>query len=197
MMMAAGTVVALKGLLMMYRGLRGYQTSHLGAGADSTQRSPIDANSITVEKAIVVERPRKELYEYWRNVENLARFMDNILSVQKIDENRSHWVAKAPAGTVVEWDAVVVNEKPYDLIAWQSLQGSDVPNAGTVRFERGEMDERTIVRVWLKYQPPAGLLGKTLAKVFGEDPQRQVEEDLERFKRIMESDQTVPGISAL
>jgi uncharacterized membrane protein len=143
---------------------------------------------IKVERSVVVNRPRDEVYRFWRQLENLPRFMDHLESVTVIDENRSHWVAKGPAGTKVEWDAAIHNEIDNELLAWRSLPGADVDNAGSVHFEPTEGG--TEVRVVLSYDPPAGKVGASVAKLLGEDPAHQVEEDLRRFKQVMEAPET-------
>jgi uncharacterized membrane protein len=140
---------------------------------------------IKIEREVMINRPVGEVYRFWRNLENLPRFMDHLESVSVIDENRSHWVAKAPAGTRVEWDATIHNEIEDQLIAWRSLPGADVDNAGSVHFT--PMGQSTLVRVVLSYDPPAGKLGATVAKLLGEEPGRQVDDDLRRFKQVLEA----------
>jgi uncharacterized membrane protein len=141
---------------------------------------------IKVERSVTVNRPAQELYAFWRNFENLPRFMDHLESVTVIDENQSHWVAKAPAGMRVEWNATIHNEIDNELIAWRSLPGADVNNAGSVHFTPvGE--GQTEVSVVLSYEPPAGKLGAAVAKLLGEEPSQQVEDDLRRFKQVMEA----------
>jgi len=142
---------------------------------------------IKVEKSVAVNRSASELYTYWRNFENLPHFMDHLESVTVQDDKRSHWVAKAPAGTTVEWDAEIINEKENELIAWRSLDGADVDNAGSVRFSEAIGGRGTIVKVSLEYDPPAGIIGSLIAKLFGEEPSQQVQEDLHRFKQVMET----------
>jgi uncharacterized membrane protein len=142
---------------------------------------------IKVEKSVIVNRPAAEVYHFWRNFENLPRFMDHLEAVTVLDETRSHWVAKAPAGTKVEWDAVIHNEIEDELIAWRSLPGSDVSNAGSVHFTPTAATNQTEVRVVLSYDPPAGKIGATVAKLLGEDPSQQVQEDLRRFKQVLEA----------
>ena len=146
---------------------------------------------IKVERSVVVGRPAAEVYQFWRNFENLPRFMDHLASVTVIDENHSHWVAKAPAGLRMEWDATIHNEIENELIAWRSLPGADVNNAGSVHFAPTG-DGRTEVRVVLSYQPPAGKLGAAVAKLLGEEPSQQVEDDLRRFKQVMEAVVSTP-----
>jgi uncharacterized membrane protein len=143
---------------------------------------------IRVERSITVNRPQEEVYRFWRQLENLPRFMDHLESVTVLDEERSHWVAKAPAGTKVEWDASIQDEIENELIDWQSLPGSDVDNAGSVHFTPA--GEGTEVRVVLSYDPPAGNVGAAVAKLLGEEPEQQVEEDLRRFKQVMEAVET-------
>jgi uncharacterized membrane protein len=149
---------------------------------------------IKVEKSVMVRRPAQEVFRFWRNFENLPRFMDHLESVTVLDENRSHWVAKAPAGAKVEWDAVIHNEIENQLIAWRSLPGADVNNAGSVHFIPVGVGDRTEVRVVLSYDPPAGKVGATVARLLGEEPSKQVEDDLRRFKQVMEAAE-IPGNS--
>lgn len=149
---------------------------------------------IKVEKSVIVNRPVREVYRFWRNFENLPRFMDHLEAVTVIDETRSHWVAKAPAGTRVEWDAVIHNEMEDELIAWRSLPGSDVSHAGSVHFIPLGDGSQTEVQVVLSYEPPAGKVGAAVAKLLGEEPSTQVEDDLRRFKQVMEAAEA-PGNS--
>jgi uncharacterized membrane protein len=143
---------------------------------------------IKVEKSVLVNRPVSEVYQFWRNFENLPRFMDHLESVTVIDETRSHWVAKAPAGTKVEWDAVIHNEIEDKLIAWRSLPGSDVNHAGSVHFTPVGDGNQTEVRVVLSYEPPAGKVGAAVARLLGEEPSKQVEDDLRRLKQVVEAE---------
>jgi len=157
---------------------------------DDEPSSPVTSvrrgEGVRVDERIVIARPRSEVYGFWRNLENLPRFMDHLESVSVVDEERSHWVARGPAGTRVEWDAVVHNEIPNELIAWRSLKGSEVDNAGSVHFSPTENGD-TEVRVVLRYDPPAGRLGAAVARLFGEDPSLQVAEDLRRLKQVVEA----------
>lgn len=141
---------------------------------------------VRVDESIVLNRTRGEVYRFWRNLENLPRFMDHLASVTVLDERRSHWTARGPAGSRVEWDAEIHHEIPNELIAWRSLQGSDVDHAGSVHFMPTENGD-TEVRVVLRYDPPAGKLGATVARLFGEDPSRQVADDLRRLKQVVEA----------
>ena len=140
-----------------------------------------------VIKSLVINRSPEELYQFWRNFENLPRIMEYLQSVHVLDDKRSHWVTKGPAGTTVEWDAEIINDEPNALIAWRSVGNATVDNAGSVRFVPGPEGRGTEVRVVLDYIPPAGQLGAVVAKLFGRDPAAQVREDLRRFKQVMET----------
>ena len=140
-----------------------------------------------VTKAITINHPVEEIYAFWRNFENLPRFMKHLESVAVREEGVSHWIAKGPAGTHVEWDARIINEVENKVIGWQSLEGSTVSTAGSVNFD--ETDRGTVVRVHLQYSPPAGKLGATVATLFREEPGQQIHEDLRRFKALFETDE--------
>jgi uncharacterized membrane protein len=191
-----GAVLALVGGALVYRGASGHCEMYhkLGintaAGSDNPNVSVRGGHGFKVEKSVTINKQPAELYRFWRNFENLPRFMNHLEAVQTTGDNRSHWVAKAPAGRTVAWDAEIYNEKENELIAWRSLEGADVDNAGSVRFESDPSGRGTIVRVTLKYDPPGGTLGKLVAKLFGEAPDQQVEEDLRRFKQLMEAGET-------
>ena len=138
-----------------------------------------------VVEAITIKKPVSEVYRYWRNFENLPQFMNHLESVAVREEGISHWVAKGPAGTTVEWDARIINEVDNKVIGWQSLEGSTIATAGSVHFD--ETDDGTVVRVHLQYNPPAGKLGSAVAWMFGEEPGQTVREDLRRFKALLEA----------
>jgi uncharacterized membrane protein len=189
----AGIALALIGGDLLRRGITGHsyayeamgvRTAPLGQGADTTS-VPYELG-IRVDRAITIERPRSEVYQFWRSLTNLPRFMKNVESVTMLDDNRSHWVAKAPAGRTVEWDAVVHNECEGELIAWRSLPGSDVDHAGSVWFKDAPGGRGTEVCVELQYNPPAGTLGAIVASLFGKEPGQEIQEDLHRLKELLE-----------
>ncbi|HEV8157819.1 MAG TPA: SRPBCC family protein, partial [Pyrinomonadaceae bacterium] len=134
---------------------------------------------------------------FWRNFENLPKFMAHLESVKTTDGNKSHWVAKAPMGTTVEWDAEITSEQENERIGWKSLEGADIPNSGVVEF-KPTTNRGTEVKVTLTYEAPGGALGAMFAKLFGEEPSQQVYGDLYRFKSLMESGEviTVEGQSS-
>ncbi|HEU5348437.1 MAG TPA: SRPBCC family protein [Ktedonobacterales bacterium] len=142
---------------------------------------------IEAKRAITVNRPREEVYQAWRDFRNLPRFMEHLESVEITAEDRSHWVAKAPAGATVEWDAEITDDQPNDRISWHSLPDSRVDNAGTVRFVTAPGDKGTEIHIEIRYNPPGGRLGATVAKIFGKEPGQQVASDLRRFKQVMET----------
>jgi uncharacterized membrane protein len=188
----AGVGLALAGAALLYRGVTGHSYLYEAMGISNPENvNPnvsVRANAgFKVEKSITINSSPDELYRFWRNFQNLPRIMNHLESVRDIGGNRSHWVAKAPAGTTVEWDAEIYNEKENELIAWRSLENADVDNAGSVHFEPAPGGRGTVVRVSLKYDPPGGFLGATVARLFGENPEQQIEEDLRRFKQVMET----------
>jgi uncharacterized membrane protein len=198
----AGIAAALLGGAFVHRGATGHCAVYDRLGVST---GPADAllqpragvtgraatvnarKAIKVERTVTIERPRTELYAFWRNFENLPRFMEHLVSVQTSGTSSSHWVAKAPAGKTVGWDATIVNDVPDSIIAWKSVGHADVANAGAVNFSDAPGGRGTIVKVTLDYEPPGGKLGAAIARLFGEDPDRQVREDLRKFKQLMET----------
>jgi uncharacterized membrane protein len=146
---------------------------------------------IDVRHAITVNRPVEVIYQFWRNFENLPRFMRHLENVTINDERRSHWVARGPAGMRVEWEAELVTDRANEQIAWRSLAGASVPNAGSVRFRAAPGGRGTEVRVDLQYAPPGGKLGAAVASLFGAEPAQEVIDDLRRFKQVMETGEVV------
>lgn len=139
-----------------------------------------------VAEAVTINRPSLELYDFWRDTANLAGFMENIASIEPIDEVRSRWTVKAPAGREVSWEAVITNEVPGEQITWQSAEGADVVNSGRIEF-RDAGARGTVVRAVIAYDPPAGLVGQLIAKLFQREPRIQTRRDLRRFKQLMET----------
>lgn len=142
---------------------------------------------IHLEKSITVNRSPEECYRFWHDFESFPRFMKHLESVKITGDNRMRWKARGPAGLPIEWNAELLSDEPGQLLAWQSLEGSDVDNGGTVRFERAPGGRGTIVRVEMYYRPPGGGAGAMIAKLFGEEPSQQIDEDLRRFKWLIET----------
>jgi uncharacterized membrane protein len=142
---------------------------------------------VLVGRTVTIDRPRGELYAFWRDFNNLPRFMRNVHSVTIESERHSHWVIEAPAGKTVEWDSEIIQDEPGRLIEWRSLEGASVRNSGRVEFEDSPDGRGSIVRVTLTYDPPAGSVGKLIAKLFQKEPKVQARQDLRRFKQLMET----------
>ncbi len=140
-----------------------------------------------VGRSVTINRPRDELYAFWRKFENLPLFMRNIRSVQVLEGGRSHWIVEAPAGKTVEWDSEITAEEPGQRIAWRSLEGASVRNSGQVEFRDSPDGRGTVVTVTLTYDPPLGSLGQLIAKLFQKEPKIQARQDLRRFKQLMET----------
>jgi len=189
-----GVALAVVGGDLLRRGITGHcyayealgiRTADKGQGA-STTSVPYELG-IRVDKSITIARPRQEVYDFWHDLSNLCRFMKNIESITQTDGNQSHWCVKGPAGRSLEWDAVIHNEIPGEMIAWRSLPGAQVDNAGSVWFKDAPAGRGTEVRVELQYNPPAGMLGAAVAKIWGKDPGTQIHADLHRLKQILET----------
>ncbi|MBA2635101.1 MAG: DUF2892 domain-containing protein [Sphingomonas sp.] len=207
---ATGALLALVGGALVQRGVTGHCQMYGALGMSTAEDNEggllerkhgpaavLDASkAIKVERAVTIEMPAEELYRFWRNFENLPRIMAHLESVTVRDGKRSHWKAKAPAGQSVEWDAEIIREEPNRLIGWRSIDEATVPNAGSVHFDKATGGRGTTVRVVLEYQPPAGRLGQLVAKLFGEEPDVQVREDLRRFKAMMEAGEVPNSRSA-
>jgi uncharacterized membrane protein len=194
---------ALMGAALLYRGATGHCHGYQALGINranggasvrgtgviadrgsNTRRQLGGDRGTHVEEAVVIGRPVADVFRFWRNLENLPRFMEHLESVSMREEGISHWVAKGPAGSKVEWDARIINEIDNKLIAWQSLEGSTISTAGSVNFD--DLGQDTRVRVHLQYNPPGGRLGSAVAWLLGEEPNIQVREDLQRVKALME-----------
>lgn len=195
----AGWVMAGLGAMLVRRGLSGhchtYQMLGLntaGTGDDTRQALGGQAG-IIVEEAVDIGRPISELYRFWRNLENLPRFMSHLESVERITDTLSRWRAKGPAGTSIEWNAEIINEVPDQVIGWKSIEGSDVVSAGSVNFDETAPGRSTRVRVRLQYSPPGGKVGDAIARLMGADAATQIRQDLQRFKHLVETEQRTTG----
>jgi uncharacterized membrane protein len=142
---------------------------------------------IKLKKAITINAPAQQLYSFWRNLANLPKLFDNVLSVEVLDGGRSHWTLKVPGGINLEWNAEITVDRRNEMIGWRSLDGADLDNAGSVRFEPATGGRGTVVRVALQYNPPAGKVGAALSTLLGEKPASQIQEALRKFKQLMEA----------
>jgi uncharacterized membrane protein len=151
------------------------------------RRRALSRRRVHVHRAITINRPADQIYAFWRRFDTLPRFMDHLESVRVIDDRRSRWRARAPAGTTVEWEAEILRERPNELISWRSLEGSDVETEGSVLFAPAPGGKGTEVHVQLDYHPPGGRAGAAFARLFGQDPAQQVAADLRKLKQILEA----------
>nr|WP_276602918.1 SRPBCC family protein [Nannocystis pusilla] len=185
-------VIAVGGALL-HRALTGHSplyarlkvsTAH---GVRGPSASVPHGQGVKLLHTITVRQPPERVYRFWRELDNLPRFMRHLESVTVLDERRSRWRVRGPADISVSWDAEIINDVPGELIAWRSLEGAELPNAGSVRFERGVGGHTTRITVNLEYHPPAGVIGTMISSALGANPQKQIESDLQRFKELLET----------
>jgi uncharacterized membrane protein len=189
-----GLLIASVGGALAYRGATGHCSMYQKMGIDTARsdgresETHADQNHVRISESFLINKSPEELYNYWHNFENLPKIMTHLESVRNLGEKRSHWVAKAPwiVGGQVEWDAEITAEEPNTRIDWRALPEGDIDHRGSITFKSAPGDRGTLVRVVLEYQPPAGQVGRWIAKMFGEEPEQQIRDDLRRFKRVME-----------
>jgi uncharacterized membrane protein len=176
----SGLLLAAAGGTLVYYGMSGNNPLAM-------DRAPDGESSIRIEKAVTINRPIDEIYDRWRDIERLPEIMSHLESVRDLGDGKSHWVATAPLGQSVEWDAEVLNDDENRVISWRSIGDTRVPNVGAVHFHEAPAGRGTELRVRIEYNPPAGSLGATIARLFGEEPGQQVADDLRRFKSYVET----------
>lgn len=186
----SGLTLAALGGGLLYRGLTGRCAVYSALDIDTAHGQAAEPHDffergIHIDQTITVNRPAAELYRFWRNFENLPRFMRSVQSVTITDDTHSHWVLRGPGGATLEWDAVIINEQPDELIAWKTTAEADVAHTGSVRFVPG--GRGTQVKVRMEYLPPAGRVGDAISRLLSRSPEGEVREDLRRFKETMES----------
>ena len=179
--------MALGGGSLLLRGTTGYCPVYKNLHVSTAEMDNVDTRGIHVGEAITINKPPEEVYRFWRNFENLPKFMNHLKNVIVTGELTSTWMAKGPTGRTIQWNAIIINEKENELIAWRSLVGADIPNAGSVRFKPTPGGLGTEVHVTIQYYPPGGRLGEAFARFFGEEPSLQVADDLKRLKRSLEA----------
>lgn len=187
-----GLALAAVGGSLVYRGVTGhcgaYQTLGVSTAEPVGPATSVRAgHGVKVEESIIINRDAATLWCFWRKLENLGRFMRHLERVEEIDNRRSRWVAHAPLGINLQWEAEIINEKENELIAWRSVDNSEVDTAGSVHFRELPNDRGTEVRVSLKYDAHAAQLAAPLARLLGSEPCQQIHEDLQRFKQVMET----------
>jgi uncharacterized membrane protein len=173
---------------LVYRGVVGkWPRFANGRAARGDTRAALSGErGVHVRESIRIERDVDQVYRFWRHFENLPKFMTHLAEVTELDNGRSHWVAKGPAGMRVEWDAEIINEVENVVIGWRSLPGSDVISAGSVNFSRFR-GAGTEVAVHLQYATPFGKAGSIVASMLGEEPSQTIREDLRRLKQLLEA----------
>jgi len=187
-----GLALAAIGGSLVYRGASGhcslYQALDVSTSAPRGPATSVRAgHGVKVEESIIINRDAATLWRFWRNLENVGRFMRHLELVEEIDARRSRWVARGPLGYNLEWVAEIINEKENELLAWRSVDGSQVDTAGSVHFRELPNERGTEVRVNLKYDAHAAQLARPLARLLGTSPSQQIHEDLRRFKQVMET----------
>jgi uncharacterized membrane protein len=193
-----GLAAALFGGALVYRAVTAYSPLYDALELDSAHEGHAITHlhkGVKVQKTFTVNRSPAECYRFWRDFQNLPRFMTHLKSVSVVDETRSRWEVKAPLGGTIAWEAEIINERPGELIAWKSVGDSDIYTAGSVRFRPAPGGRGTELTVELNYEPPGGRVGRTIAWLLGEEPEHQVREDLRHFKQVMEAGEipTVEG----
>jgi uncharacterized membrane protein len=183
-----GVLELLAGAAMIERGITGKCRVYRTLGIRTT---PYDAAlpyelGVRARASITIAAPRQQVFEFWRNLQNLPRFMRHLVSVELQENNRSRWIAEGPRGRRFQWDTEIVNETPNELIAWKSLPGSDIDSAGSVRFSDAPAGRGTELRIEMQYNPPAGTVGAYIAKLLGREPEKELSSDLRRLKQFLE-----------
>ncbi|GAA4438238.1 SRPBCC family protein [Pontibacter saemangeumensis] len=186
---AGGIAMAAVGGALLFRGATGYCPMNEALGRDSSSGRDI---TIEITRSLTINKPRSEVFQFWRQLENLPKFMEHLQDVRQLGPKRSHWVARIPKGVgTVEWNADIVQEEPGSLIAWRSMPGSDIDNAGEVRFTDAPADRGTVVQASISYRAPVGAVGGNIAKLLNPTFRQMVENDLRRFKQLLETGEVV------
>ena len=185
----AGAMLAFGAIPLVYRGVTGSwpPSAEQPGYAGDTRDALSGERGIHVRESIRIDKPLPEVYRFWRQLENLPRFMTHLKRVTELDERRSHWVAAGPGGMPVEWDAEIINEIENKVIGWRSLPGADVITAGSVNFEAVRGGAATQVSVHLQYAAPAGRVGALVASITGTEPSQSIREELSRLKQLLEA----------
>ncbi len=190
---AAGALLGLSGAILAHRGATGHCLVYGAVGMDSARekgtlpREEEGEARVSVQATLAVNRPADELYAFWRDFRNAPRYMDRVVSVEVVDETHSRWTATGPRGRHWEWTSRVTEERPGELIAWETLPGADLPNRGSVQFLPLGDGAQTEVRYELEFDPPGGIVGRAIAGLFHEVPEEMIKGDLRRFRQLMET----------
>jgi uncharacterized membrane protein len=187
-----GLALAAAGGFLAYRGVSGhcplYRALDVSTVPPMGPAASIRAgHGVKVEESITINRDAATLWRFWRHLENVGRFMRHLERVEEHDGRRSHWVARGPLGAPIEWEAEIIHEKTNELIAWRSVDDSQVDTAGSLHFRELPHGRGTELRVSLKYDAHTAQLAEPLARLLGASPRQTIREDLRRFKQVMES----------
>lgn len=173
---------------LLYRGITGhsflYQMLDISTAPGGRQR---EAGAPEIKSAITIEKPADELYRLWRDPHNLSRILGDFAEVSQGSDNRMHWRVQSPFMRTLEWDTEIVEERPGEIIRWQSLPGAQLPNEGSVSFRRAPEDWGTEVALSVRLNPPGGKLGKVAAKRLHTVPFLFAEKILRRFKSLADT----------
>lgn len=173
------------GAYLIYRGVSGncYINSFLSRDTSSKLGTSVD-----ILKTVTIHKPVEEIYAFWRQLENLPRFMKHLVQVQQLSDKKSHWEANLPLGnTNIKWDAIIVEEEPNQKISWRSVPGASIDNSGEVRFRKAPGNKGTEVQIALTYRPPLGEIGEGISKLLNQVFAQMIKEDIRRFKQLMET----------
>ena len=194
----AGACLAVSSAPLLYRGVTGHWPDVLnGHGAAFRTRAALGgARGVHVRESIRLEAPVADIYRFWRRLDYLPRFMRHLKRVTEMGDGTSHWVAAGPGGLAVEWDAEIINDIENQVVAWQSLPGSDIVTAGSVHFDAVRGGRETQVSVNLQYAPPAGKAGAFIASLLGREPSQTIREDLRHLKQVLEAGE-IPRATAI
>jgi uncharacterized membrane protein len=186
----ASIPLALLGGALIYRGASGHCSVYSAMDINTATKKLADRHTETVEisRKLTIDKPKSEVYAFWRKLENLPRFMHHLEEVKQIDERRSHWVAVAPAHMGrISWDAVIVDEKENERLSWRSISDAMIENSGEVIFRDAPDGYGTELQVQIRYSPPAGAAGGAIMRLFNPVFSSLISEDVQRFKQVMET----------
>jgi uncharacterized membrane protein len=185
----SGVAMGVLGALLMQRGASGHCSMYQRfgiSGADSARPGVPDNIGVNLVRSVLIEKPAEELFAFWRHLPNIARLSPRIKEIERLDERRSHWIVQTPWGQRLEWNALLINEHPNALLAWESEPGADVEHAGSIRFENEPHGLGTVVSINLEYNPPGGLLGRLAMLLYARRIRREIEHVLAQFKSLIE-----------
>jgi uncharacterized membrane protein len=190
----SGKLLGLTSLILLKRGSTGYCEINNALGRNSALKK---ADAMEAAATFTINKPKEEVFAFWRNLSNLPAFMQHLKKVEVQDPQRSRWTAKLPGGVAtISWEAVIQEEEPNHLIAWSSLPGSTIDNAGEVRFNDAPSNEGTVVRARISYRLPGGDLGSVAGKLFNPLVEKMIKQDLRRFKSFLETGEVATGVSS-